>query len=117
MAVTGTISVAGTLVGGPIGQRVINTVNTVTNGIDGAITQTLAIAANTITVPTGATLVIIAVTGTTTGTMTLKGVAGDTGIALDVTGKPTLLSWPVAAPANFVLTVAVATVPVQIQFA
>lgn len=116
MAVTGTISVSGTLVGGPIGQRVINTVNTVTAGIDGSITQTLAIASTTIAVPTGATLAIIAVTGTTTGTMILKGVAGDTGVVLDTTGKPTLLSWT-TAPANFVLTVAVATVPVQIQFA
>lgn len=57
-------------------------------------TVTLAAAFNALSPPTGATLAVIKwVSGT--GTWTLKGVTGDTGIAL---GTPTALTAPLVLP-------------------
>jgi hypothetical protein len=72
-------------------------------GSNGLITQqTLASGANTITVPSASCVwVIIIPPSSNTQTLTLKGVTGDTGIALSKTG-PFLLS--LASVSSFVLT-------------
>lgn len=64
----------------------------------------LASGANTITVPTGATVkgVILQPPSDNEETITLKGVTGDTGIALSLTG-PSFLCFE-TAPSTFVLT-------------
>lgn len=66
----------------------------------------LSTGANTITLPTGGSTpigaVIIPVVGNTQS-LTLKGVSGDTGIALHKT-NPTIITFDNPAPANFVLT-------------
>ena len=66
---------------------------------------TLASGANTVTVPTWAVGCIINPNVTNTTGLTLKGVTGDTGVALDPSG-PTLLNFPATTPASFVLTAA-----------
>lgn len=67
----------------------------------------LAIGTNTITLPTGGTTVrgaTIVPPAANTQTLTLKGVAGDTGVPLHLT-DPTSIAFPAAgAPASFVLT-------------
>jgi len=61
----------------------------------------LVVGANTITVPTGATGATIIPPATNTETMTLKGVSGDTGIALALT-SPTSIG--LATVTSFVIT-------------
>jgi len=68
-----------------------------------AITITLANGANTIAVPTWAVGCIIRPNPLNAVAMTLKGVTGDTGIPLDLTG-PSLINFPATPPATFVLT-------------
>ena len=91
MAVAGTISVTGTLTGHPEGSRTVALEWDITAGLS-AVTVGLASGANTITVPTGCTLVIIVPPTTNTETITLKGVTGDTGRQISKT-KPTILAW------------------------
>ena len=70
----------------------------------------LASGANTITVPTtpAPTGCLITLPATNTQVTTLKGVAGDTGIAIGKTSS-FLLTWdPTAPPASFVLSSAAA---------
>lgn len=80
-------------------------------------TLTLAIGANTITLPTGGTTVrgaTIIPPATNAATITLKGVTGDTGVALSMT-DPTSISFnDDALPANFVLTVGAEIVGLRI---
>lgn len=64
---------------------------------------TLVSGANTITVPSWAAGAVIVLPTANTQATTLKGVSGDTGIALSPT-LPGLLSFPVSPPASFVLT-------------
>lgn len=62
---------------------------------------TLASGANTITPPTGTTMVLVVPPTTSTVTKTLKGVTGDTGLPLSMTA-PTFLS--LASAASFCVT-------------
>lgn len=73
----------------------------------GSITiHSLAVGANTITLPTGGSTVLgatIIPPAGNTATLTLKGIAGDTGIVIHKT-DPTVITFDAAAiPANFVL--------------
>jgi hypothetical protein len=68
---------------------------------------TLASGANTITVPSWAVGCLITPPTNNTQTITLKGVTGDTGVAISETA-PTLLSFT-TPPASFVLTAGGAT--------
>ena len=59
--------------------------------------------ATTITVPTGAGGVIVQPPTAGTKTLTLKGVSGDTGIALSLIA-PIMLTFAASPPASFVIT-------------
>jgi hypothetical protein len=68
--------------------------------------HTLALGANTITLPTGGSSVksgTIIPPSDNEETLTLKGISGDTGIALHKT-DPTVITFDSPAPADFVLT-------------
>lgn len=91
MAVAGTLSLTGTLSGHPEGSRVVALSWSITAGLS-TVQVGLASGANTITVPTGATLVILVPPTTNTETVTLKGVTGDTGRQISKT-RPTVLAW------------------------
>lgn len=106
MAATATITISGNVSGLPSGTRTIGPVRAVSAAANGSVQEVvLQSGANTITVPTipATTGCIIQLPSANTSVVTLKGVTGDTGIAI---GKTTahLLTWdPSAAPASFVL--------------
>jgi hypothetical protein len=90
-------------------------------------TNVVAVGTNTtVSVPSNTTTTVCVITGPNgvspvpnpnyAGTITLKGVAGDTGVP--ISGKyPTVLEWDVGtAPASFVLNASVATT-VELWFA
>jgi hypothetical protein len=98
----GTLTIGGTQTGAPEGNRTIST--TLTMGVCGVMTEvTLASGANTITVPTNAAGCVIIPPSGNTQTLTLKGVTGDTGIALSKT-NPFMLAFDSTPPASFVIT-------------
>jgi hypothetical protein len=81
-----------------------------------ALVVDLASGANTITVPTWATGVLIIPTSTNTVALTLKGVTGDAGIEIGP-ASPTLLTFASTPPASFVITAASAvSTPTSISF-
>ena len=100
------IEIRGQITGLPAGNRAIGPIALTSSTPSGhVIDVVLQSGANTITVPaTPATSgCIIALPATNTAITTLKGVSGDTGIALGKT-TTTVLNWDVtAAPASFVL--------------
>ncbi len=107
MAATATITVAGSITGLPTGEQKIGPY-TVSSAAANGQTQVLVLASgtNTITVPAlpATSGCVIVLDPTNTVVTTLKGVAGDTGIALGKTTK-NVLNWdPTAAPSSFVLS-------------
>lgn len=112
MAATGTISVTGTVSGEPEGSSTIALSWTLTAAVSDALVG-LSSGANTITVPTGTTLVIIIPPTTNTETITLKGVSGDTGRQISKT-KPTILAWETGS--DFVLTTSAAIAAAKVLF-
>lgn len=113
---TGTATVSIPITGLPSGTKTVSPPSVTLAAAIGQITD-VSIATNTsISVPTGATFVTIAIP-VTTSTITLKGVAGDTGIALCVSpGVPLWTSFCVASTqTTFVLNSTVAT-SVEISF-
>ena len=107
MAATANIVVSGSIQGTPTGSKTIGPIAITSATANGNVQLiVLQAGANTITVPTipATTGCIITLPATNTSVTTLKGVTGDTGIAI---GKMTaqVLTWDVAAaPATFVLT-------------
>lgn len=113
MIAAGNLTIQGTVSGGPDGGRTFGPASIVAGAAVASVqTYSLAIGANTITVPSGCTCVVIwppnatAAGGVTPnppygGTLTLKGVSGDTGVAIS-NRWPTVLSWD-TAPASFVI--------------
>jgi hypothetical protein len=100
---TSTVNITGGVTGQPLGSEVIN--KTITSAVSNIISVALASGANTITVvpTTGTSGCIIALPSTNTAVVTLKGVSGDTGIAIGKT-TTTVLNWDsTAPPASFVL--------------
>lgn len=91
MAVAGTLNLTGTLAGHPEGTRQVALSWVITAGLS-SVQVGLASGANTITVPTGCTLVLLVPPPTNTETITLKGVTGDTGRQISKT-RPTVLAW------------------------
>ena len=85
----------------------------ITAPVDSRTLQTLASGANTIAVPTGATICIITPPTTNTNTLTLKGVTGDTGVLISKV-TPTVISLGVNA--TFCLTASGSTPLVEIMF-
>ena len=113
MAASGSMTLQANVTGGADGARAFGPlVTTTAAAVIQTTTVTLAAAANTITVPTGATAVVIlppnAPSSTSvgsssfTGTLTLKGITGDTGVAISAKW-PTVLGFD-TAPASFVIT-------------
>ena len=111
MAAAGNLTLNANVSGGPDGARSFGPLTITTQAaITETLTVTLAVGANSIALPTGTTCVVLqppnsvnpAVSPAYGGTVTVKGVAGDTG--LTVSNKwPTLLSFDVN-PAALVVT-------------
>ena len=103
MAVNAARSITVNFTGDVIGDKIYEAAENAVS--PGSITiHTLAIGTNTITVPVGATIkgaTIIPPSGNTAA-LTLKGIAGDTGVVISST-DPTSLGFE-TAPVSFVLT-------------
>jgi hypothetical protein len=118
MAATASISITGTIQGTPGGGIQVGPL-TITSAAANWQVQQIALAngANTITVPTTpAPTGVIIIFAATANIHTLKGVAGDAGIAL---GKGTiqLLTWdPTAPPASFVVNAGAADTAADSEF-
>lgn len=107
MAASATITIGGSVQASPTGSKFIGPISITSAAANLGVTEVvLQSGANTITPPvTPATSgCIIQLNAANTSIVTLKGVTGDTGIALGKT-TTTLLNWdPTAPPATFVLT-------------
>lgn len=107
MAATASIQITGTISSTPAGGRTIGPITLSSSTASGVVTQTvLGSGANTITVPSDIATsgCVIQLPSTNTALTTLKGVSGDTGIAIGKTGA-LVLSWDSAnAPSSFVLS-------------
>ena len=106
MAATAAITIQGTIIGTATGARQIGPITLSSATANGMVQQVvLASGTNTITVPTtpAPSGCIISLPSTNTAVTTLKGVAGDTGIAIGKT-TTTVINWDsTAVPASFVL--------------
>lgn len=92
MAVAGSWRIYGAVTGLTSGTRAVDVSIAVGAGVDGTIQQSFAVATfGAIAVPTGCTAMLIIPPAGNVGTITLKGVTGDTGIALSKV-KPTVLA-------------------------
>ena len=118
----GNITVAGNVTGAPTGSRTFGPLTiTANSAVDATQVLSLSSGANTVTVPSGATACVILGPNATNPqpnprsgvVLTVKGVSGDTGIAVS-NAYPTLLSWD-SAPATFVIN-ASTTATVEIFF-
>jgi hypothetical protein len=107
MAAAATITIGGQITGTPAGARTVGPISITSAAANGVVTQVvLQAGANTITIPTSPapTGCIIQLPSTNTSVTTLKGVGGDTGIAIGKTGAMMLCFDPTAVPSNFVLS-------------
>lgn len=114
MAAIGNVTIALTVTGLPTGAKS----STFAYGpITGAVAEILDVAlvtgANTVVVPTGATWMLIEPPAGNTVQLTLKGLSGDTGFALDLT-RATLLPLPTGTAS--VLLNAASSVTPEISF-
>ena len=102
-----TVNITGVFSGVPQGTVNVGPITVTSSTPNSQQTQVvLGAGANTITIPTtpAPTGCIIQLPSTNTSVTTLKGVAGDTGIAIGKTSSH-LLTWdPTAVPASFVLS-------------
>jgi hypothetical protein len=106
MAAQASVSITGTITGTPVGNQVIGPLTAVSAAACGQVQElVLQSGANTITVPAtpAPNGCIIQLPSTNTAVTTLKGVTGDTGIAIGKTGFMMLCFDPTAVPASFVL--------------
>lgn len=107
MAATATITISGSIKDTPTGSRTIGPLTLGSSDANGQVQQVvLQSGSNTITIPTAPAPsgCIIKLPSDNTAVTTLKGVGGDTGIAI---GKvtTTVLHWDsTAVPASFVLS-------------
>jgi len=90
MAAAATITIAGLVTGLATGTKTLTGTLTSVAAVGTIQEATLSTGANTITVPTGTTAVLIGMPSGNATLVTLKGVTGDTGVALHKT-FPTLL--------------------------
>ena len=113
---SGTITISGDITGGAAGTKKVN-VSFVSSTATAVITETvLQSGANTITIPANSSGVVVKLPSTNTAITTLKGVTGDTGIALGKTGS-FMLTWDsTAVPASFVLNSAATQTGLYTQF-
>ena len=103
----GYVAISGILTGTPTGTQLIgpNTISGNSSNDYQTTAVTLSSGANTITIPSWAAGVIIQPNTSNAVALTLKGVTGDTGIAISSTA-PTLLSFAASPPSTFVITAA-----------
>ena len=100
----GNLTISGTQSAIPSGSRAFNiAIGGPLSNNEATTNVALASGANTITVPAGATGVIIIPPSANTQTLILKGVTGDTGVGISPT-QPTLIMFSTSAPASFVIT-------------
>ena len=107
MTATASVTISGNVTGAPTGSRNIGPITVSSAAANGTVQQVvLQAGTNTITVPVSpnTTGVVITLPATNTSIVTLKGVAGDTGIAIGKTTTFVLMWDPTAPPASFVLT-------------
>lgn len=107
MAANATVTIGGQITSTPTGTTQIGPITITSAAANGQRTQvSLASGANTITVPTSPapTGCIIQLPTSNNVVTTLKGITGDTGIAIGKTGFMMLCFDPAAVPASFVLT-------------
>lgn len=101
MTTSGFWRIYGSVTGYPSGTRAVDVeIDVGSAGIDNAFSQTIN-GFSAVTIPTGATAVLIIPPTANTNTITLKGITGDTGVALSKT-LPTVLA--LAASSGFGLT-------------
>ena len=103
---TGSVTVDGSVTGQLTGTRTIGPLTLTSSAAQAQTTQVvLASGANTITVPsTSCVCAVIAFAAASTVTKILKGVTGDTGVAISTTGFVVLTWVSGSAPASFVIT-------------
>jgi len=120
---TGSVNVTANVTGGPDGSSSFNSSRPIPTALQAETVVALIIGSVTVTVPTGSTDCIIVPPNAAVpvpnpsygGTITLKGVAGDTGVPISTT-YATRIPWDLATvPASFVLT-ASATGTCQVKF-
>lgn len=107
MAATASLSFTGSITSLADGNRVVGPFTVSSAAANGVVQQTvLQSGANTITVPSSPAPngVIIILPSTNTAVVTVKGVTGDTGIAIGKTTWMYLPFDPTAVPASFCLT-------------
>lgn len=104
MAGTSTVTISGTLVGGNTGSDTFAT-KSITNTSAAEYTQQINLASgfNSITVPSGVTGAYMLPPPANTQTLTLKGVTGDTGIAISPTA-PCVIGFASSPPATIGIT-------------
>lgn len=104
MAATGTISAQAQIEGLPLGEELAGPLSVISTAALGVVsTLILAAGVNTVTVPAGATAVMIVQPATGTNAASLRGVSGDTGVALTASGLAAVLAFGSAAPASIVI--------------
>lgn len=106
MAAQASVSLYGTITGTPLGSQTIGPVTTTSAAACGQVQElVLQSGANTITVPAtpAPNGCFIKLPDTNTAVVTLKGVTGDTGIAIGKTGWAWVPFDAAAVPASFVL--------------
>lgn len=104
----GSVVIQGFLTGTPSGSLNVGPFTLQANSGNNLQIQSLTLAsgANTITIPTWATgMLIIPNTSNAVG-LTLKGVTGDTGVPLSLTNPTGPIEFPATPPASIVLTAA-----------
>ena len=110
MAAAGNLTIQANVTGGPDGARTFGPLTVTTNAaVTQTTTLTLSVGANTVTIPTGTSVVVLlppnstayGTTATFGGTLTLKGVSGDTGSTMSIK-NPTVLSFD-TAPSSIVI--------------
>lgn len=112
MAATGTASFICELIGLLAGSKLLNVSWAITAGV---CTSTLGLASgvNTISVPSGTTLIVIVPPTANAQTMILKGNSGDTGVQISTT-KATVLSWQTGS--SFIITTSGVIAACEISF-
>lgn len=107
MAAVASVTIQGSVQGEPNGSRTVGPI-VITNAAACDVVQQLVLqaGANTITLPTNIVPIgcIIQLPSANTSVVTLKGVTGDTGIAIGKTTTHVLCFDVAAPPASFVLT-------------
>lgn len=110
MSTVGNVTLQGNVTGAPTGSRTFGPISIpLASAVDATQVLSLSSGNTTITVPTGSTLCVILGPNAVnpqpnplnSQTLTVKGVAGDTGIAVSAK-YPTMISWD-TAPASFVI--------------